>query len=135
MVNLLQTSLGDGSMGNEKLYIGLFLVLSILGGIILAFFVSYMSVLSVTGKQFEVVVTVKAVEHGSSYGEYTAVLDACSFPEKSYKFIGYVDLKAGRTYRIVFEYHVWFMGWLGFEARGEILEVEELSDKLNWLRR
>jgi len=88
---------------------------------------SFIQAITFHGQKYDVVITVQAVEHSTRFGEHTNVW-ARVYGEQdiTYKLIGYVNLEVGKTYRLVFVNQIWWTP-LGFEVRGQVLELEEIE--------
>jgi len=105
------------------LFAGCIIGLSIIG----TYAESFFRVISYHGQRYDVIVTVQAVEHSTRFGSHTNLWGRVyGMQDITYTFIGDIDFEVGKTYHIVFVDRIWFTIF-GFEVRGDVLNIEEVS--------
>ena len=88
----------------------------------------YFGCMTWSGQQYDVTVTVQAVEHSTRYGEHTDVwVRVYGDQDITYKFVGTINLEVGKTYRIKFVDTVVNIMYILWEVRGIVQSIEIMN--------
>jgi len=104
----------------------LVLLLLVVGGGVLVYGATWIDCFTFAGQQYDVTVTVQAVEKSSRFWTHTNVwVQVYGEQDITYKLYGHHDLEIGKTYHIKFRNKmVWH--WLaGFHVLGKVDTIKE----------
>ena len=113
--------------------VGLLAVL-VIGTVALGVFlygITYIDASSFTGRTYDVTVKVQAVEQSNRFYEHTNVwCEIYSGESLVYKLDGYVILRTGETYHIVFTNRMVWNYLDGFEVLGVVKQLEPIQGEI-----